>query len=452
MDLDLAAFPKGDRQLWEIVDYIKDNGDRTETHYLEAKSDVDVRTKAGGVKVAKFVLGAANRMPDVAAKYFEGHALMVLGVTHGAIDGVDQIDEKDLRSRVGQYTGSGSKPGWEIRQLPIVNTNKVVLVVLVDPPEAGATIWTCRKEYSDGAKGTPLLRDGAIYVRPTSETREANAAEIAELVERARTVSLPDADLDVTISGVVHRITFRPGLRDEWIEDVRKHLSRGGAKNAGVGAGAGLFMTASLIDSRNAEQFNTELDTWAYEVKRAWAKFVLAASWMIAKPPAIQVFNRGQTFLRDVEVQVEFPQGVLGLDEPDDDDPLPEMPAARGEIPDLAIGHFHPIPSPYSPGELAGLGPESFTLENPMDDGAVAIYKLRELRPRPYAPMDALFNLIALQSTPAEVESVSGTWLLTADHHRNYSGTFEIPVKVLDITELLMRLLYDERGISRRPA
>ncbi|MEV0545077.1 hypothetical protein [Nocardia salmonicida] len=58
-----------DRQLWEIVDYIKNNGDRREAHVLEAKVDIDVSGKIGAAKIAKFILGAANRQPDVAAKY-----------------------------------------------------------------------------------------------------------------------------------------------------------------------------------------------------------------------------------------------------------------------------------------------------------------------------------------------------------------------------------------------
>ncbi|WP_063057318.1 hypothetical protein [Nocardia salmonicida] len=58
-----------DRRLWEIVDYIKNNGDRREAHVLEAKVDIDVSGKIGAAKIAKFILGAANRQPDVAAKY-----------------------------------------------------------------------------------------------------------------------------------------------------------------------------------------------------------------------------------------------------------------------------------------------------------------------------------------------------------------------------------------------
>ncbi|MEU4361983.1 hypothetical protein [Promicromonospora sp. NPDC023987] len=37
--------------------------------YLEAKSDLDLSSKLGVAKVAKFLLGAANRQPAEAAHY-----------------------------------------------------------------------------------------------------------------------------------------------------------------------------------------------------------------------------------------------------------------------------------------------------------------------------------------------------------------------------------------------
>ncbi|MFC5063661.1 hypothetical protein [Actinomycetospora atypica] len=39
-------------------------GDEAETSYLEVKSEIDLTKPTGITKVAKFLLGAANRSPD----------------------------------------------------------------------------------------------------------------------------------------------------------------------------------------------------------------------------------------------------------------------------------------------------------------------------------------------------------------------------------------------------
>jgi hypothetical protein len=62
--------------------------DRVERYFLELKSDVDLSKSPGQAKVAKFILGAANRARDVAARRFEAHALFVLGVAKGSTEGI----------------------------------------------------------------------------------------------------------------------------------------------------------------------------------------------------------------------------------------------------------------------------------------------------------------------------------------------------------------------------
>lgn len=63
MTLDTSRKLDGIRDLRAVVDEAVAHGDAVENHYLEIKSDVDPTTKIGAVKVAKFILGAANRLP-----------------------------------------------------------------------------------------------------------------------------------------------------------------------------------------------------------------------------------------------------------------------------------------------------------------------------------------------------------------------------------------------------
>ncbi|WP_430336270.1 hypothetical protein [Rhodococcus sp. ACT016] len=80
-DPDLTRIPRGQREWAALVGVLSEDDDRAERHFLELKSQIDLSSTGGGAKVAKFVLGAANRDPEQAAKRFDGHALMVLGVS-----------------------------------------------------------------------------------------------------------------------------------------------------------------------------------------------------------------------------------------------------------------------------------------------------------------------------------------------------------------------------------
>jgi hypothetical protein len=75
MGLDTATLPLGERSLRLILDYVLAVGDEAETSYLEVKSSLDLSSKAGVAKVAKFLLGAANRRPKEAARQFRGHVV-----------------------------------------------------------------------------------------------------------------------------------------------------------------------------------------------------------------------------------------------------------------------------------------------------------------------------------------------------------------------------------------
>lgn len=58
--MDTNAAPLGERILRPVLDHVVANGDATETSYLEAKRTVDITSKPGLVKVAKFLLACAN--------------------------------------------------------------------------------------------------------------------------------------------------------------------------------------------------------------------------------------------------------------------------------------------------------------------------------------------------------------------------------------------------------
>lgn len=109
--VDLSRLPTGELGWLALISYLLETDDRAERYFLEAKSEVNLSSKKDQAKVAKFILGAANRDKDLALRRFGGHALMVLGVGHGEVIGVPVFEAKDLADTVQRLIGADG-PRW----------------------------------------------------------------------------------------------------------------------------------------------------------------------------------------------------------------------------------------------------------------------------------------------------------------------------------------------------
>jgi len=61
--VNIDIVPLGERAQRSMLDHVLAVGDEAETNYLEAKSALDLTSAEGVAKIAKFLLGAANRRP-----------------------------------------------------------------------------------------------------------------------------------------------------------------------------------------------------------------------------------------------------------------------------------------------------------------------------------------------------------------------------------------------------
>lgn len=75
--------PLGERAWQNILDHVVAVGDEAETNCLEVKSDLDLKSKTGIAKVAKFLLGMANREPKSAERHFHGYGVLIIGAQKG---------------------------------------------------------------------------------------------------------------------------------------------------------------------------------------------------------------------------------------------------------------------------------------------------------------------------------------------------------------------------------
>jgi hypothetical protein len=203
--LDTGMLPIGEVAWRSILDHVVAVGDEAESTYLEVKSSLDLTKPEGRAKVSKFLLGMANRMPEQAALYLHGYAVLVIGAARGDAVGVPRGTEfHDLDNAVRPYLGS-EFPGFELGRLT-VDDEREVLFVIARPPADGQPIFPCFKDLQ-GSNGKAVLSDGGIYVRGQSSSRPARAGEVLRLVERARGGGKPPIDLSVEVLGELSRVT-----------------------------------------------------------------------------------------------------------------------------------------------------------------------------------------------------------------------------------------------------
>ncbi|MDQ1031556.1 hypothetical protein QF035_009138 [Streptomyces umbrinus] len=213
--LDTSVIPLGERALRGVLNHVVAVGDEAEATYLEVKSPLDMNSKATTAKIAKFLLGAANRRPGEAARHFHGYAVLVIGAQKNSAPGVPRGTEAhELEDRLRPYLGP-QFPAFEFGRIGI-DSDHEVLFVIAQPPEDGQTIFPCHKSYQ-GDDRRDNIEDGAIYVRGTSNTRPARSGEVLALVERVRRGGKPPIDLEVQLLGPICRVDHV----DEILEGLR---------------------------------------------------------------------------------------------------------------------------------------------------------------------------------------------------------------------------------------
>lgn len=205
--IDKQRLPRGSRGWRTFVEGLAQVDDTAETHWLEMKSTLDL-SRAGSAKVAKFILGAANRMPDVAASALDGYAIMVLGVAEGALVGIAPVEDLELEQRLAPFLGAEG-PHWDTERVG-VSGGRDVLVIIVDPPKPGDPIHVCRKD-GDG------VADGDVYFRARGETRRAKSGEL-DLLRARELGGVPNVELEVAVTEPARAYVCAPEVLEEYIE------------------------------------------------------------------------------------------------------------------------------------------------------------------------------------------------------------------------------------------
>lgn len=461
--LDTSQAPRGVIAAQRLVEAVAEHGDLAERHYLELKSTLDLSTKKDKEKIAKFILGAANRMPETAATAFEGYAAMLIGVSAGSITGIPPVEMMEIARVVQHYVGAAG-PRWDVVWVPIEGSANQVLIVLVDPPQPGQPPFACR---SNGES----LTSGRIYIRADGETREANADEFDLLVARGSASTKVDVDFAVELLGDVAPVSLDTDLTIEayierqrtWLLDALpvkappteetqapRSFADFAAGTSGISEllrGSSAFANAMMIpEERTEEVYRASVDSWEQRFRAAWVNAVprIAASQLT--PVVVKITNRTMTFFHDVEVKLHLEGEVFAYDyvDPQWADSMSSLDLPRpprvwgprqrdlGILNHANLGYVQPsIPGTYISPSVSFRNGGSVDLD--LDVG--------ELRPLgTYESEEEEFVLVVADSS---LTSIHGTWQLTArDHNEVFKGEIDVPVApARDITKAARDML-----------
>lgn len=179
-----------------------------EHSFLELKSGFS-STNIASAKIAKFILGAANRMSDDSFQFMGGHGVMVIGMDEtGKICGTKTLEELDLRNSMSRFLGK-SPPQWWSHWLPVLEApGTSLLIICVAPPRDGDPVHMCCAD-GDG------VVDGAHYIRSGASTRTAKSEEIVMM--RERELRAKPLDLTIRMTHAWHNLSWNDDVIHKYI-------------------------------------------------------------------------------------------------------------------------------------------------------------------------------------------------------------------------------------------
>jgi hypothetical protein len=421
---DFTRLPSGERGWADFIDSVAAMGDVDERHFIELKSDIDPTDKDSAAKVAKFILGAANRDPERAKRYLEGRAVMLLGIGGSVAPGLERFEAKDFVGAVQPYVGEPG-PHWDFQRIP-ADDDRDVIVVIVDPPQAGDPAWPCCREG-------PGLIDGRIYIRADGETREAKSGDVRALQARALARG-PRPDLAMALQGSVNRFQLDPSVLRDYIAEHRQRLEKSAptidapasSKVSGHLAESirRMMEFATAPDDRSRDEYLAEIDEWEREIRQVWRRFTSNFAFSAATPTRLEVCS--QSYLGEVKVQIHLNGPVRALDDEQRFDlsqfeslPNPRSPwGPRSVLPTATIDPADYLGYDY----LANMRTTSAApLYSPYDnieidnaDSADMAVLVKELLPQDRSVSS---DELTFWVGPDDAEPVTGTWRATAKGH-----------------------------------
>ena len=428
--------PVGDAFFQGLLAECEQYGSEIETVALELKgSEVLSGGKAGFAKIAKFIIGASNRDPELARTEFQGYAIMVIGVeSDGELSQVSRCEDQEINSQIEGYLG-GEAIQWVTHWIhPDGDQKRGVLFLLVPPPQNGDQIRWCRK---DGVE----LTDGAIYVRSRGETRIAKGIDLEMLTRRAGASPSQTWGLAVDMHGtlVSDASRYSDTVRSIVIQradEMRKLVSGSGA--------VGIMLGSAYNERRSKKEYLKEIDDWQKQLEDLASGLSKTLMFETLPSLSVTVINEVESFVEDLLLEFTLPKDFFlvdrkGLSEKLDKTLKSPIPWGKDHQLTRLLDASFPRPFPNSHHSVAS-DFESVWLEDiDRETGRVSL-RIPELRPRESVKLSS--SRYVLLVTGLEKTLVDMTWEATAKgRDRRYEVPASIHLKAVEVNERISEAL-----------
>ena len=416
--------PVGDAFFQGLLAECEQYGSGIESVSLELKgSEVLSGGKAGFAKIAKFIIGASNRDPELAKSEFQGYAIMVIGVeSNGELSEVLRCEDQEINSQIEGYLG-GEAIHWFTHWIhPSGDFKKGVLFLLVPPPQNGDQIRWCRK---DGVG----LTDGEIYVRSRGETRIAKGLDLEMLTRRAGTSSSQTWGLAVKMHGaaISDLSSFHDAVQDivvQRADEMRKSVSGSGV--------AAIMGGVPYLEQRSKEEYLDEIQEW--QERLADHASALSESLMLETLPplSVTVTNEVESFVEDLRLEFTLPKDFFVIDRKGLSEKLDEilkLPIPWGK--DHQVARILQASFPNRPRRVVS-NSDSEWLESIDDETGKLVLRISELRPRESRKLSS--PRYVLLAKGVEKSSIEIEWEATAKgRDRRYEGSASVHLKAVEV-------------------
>lgn len=440
LDLDPTLPARRPSELRHLVDAVLESTPEDEQDWLEWKGPLDLSTKADQFKVAKTILGMANRDPGRAERYMGGLGYIVVGASPGSLQGVGAVDTADLDNSLSPFLGDQG-PAWSAHRVSV--EDKDVLVVVVEAPPRGQPGFSLRRSFHPDQGGRAKgAGDGTIFVRSGTKTRPATSADHDMLHRRAAEGS--DRPIDGPPISVQ---AIRGGALGLSMDETRALLEEIADQRSEYLIQTSLARTRDRSPENLAALVNTmrgisRSESWEDYVERVgrWADSAVDAAceellWISTERGAgqigIAVTNDSMVNLREVKVSLILSpdDALIAFD---------DLGAAEPDIPVEPPLYSPNLPLSYlssglnMPGLLGPLRTRSGDVYvDRYEDGSTQItYDVGDLRPHDKWETDAAF-FVALTAETAETatSTISASWTATSTSRDGVrAGAIDLPI------------------------
>ncbi|WDO11278.1 hypothetical protein ME763_37865 (plasmid) [Streptomyces murinus] len=439
LDFDSRKAPRNHGDLKRLVRAVCQASKADEALWLEWKSELDLDPadrgdKSGRAHVARAIIGFANRHPEEARRFAEGHGYLLVGVDHERMPGVKQHDVTELVRWITPYVGD--KIGWMPTYVEAEGENGAVsiLVITVDPPQWGDPIHCMRKQAPSPHKS---IAEAAVFVRAREgETRPAKARDIDALSERLMHRP-PSMNLALEVlSGAIRPLSCTEDEIKLWLREeeraalasLESHLAREAQPSTPQSALSRSLSHALMQTSeeRTPEQYRQQVQHYLKKCRQKLPEALEEAAAVRITPVALRLVNHESTNLEGVQVELYIPGAVQALEtESDwtaDNERFPRALPARpsyGPRSRLTFGAGFSVPS----GDLIPRTGDVFV--NIDNSGSARLqFPPVHLRPHRHAALESF----VVVSSPDETGSVIAEWSVTCTNRDGIeSGTVTLP-------------------------